>query len=434
MLSGFGTLLDRLQGLLGKGFLLAGFVPLVVLILLNLALLHWISPKDYKIIAAFVEQPENNTLFFWIRLVLIVFVASLALWSVNPWLRQFLEAKILWEPIRLQMIASKNDKVIELETELKRLEKEIVAYRKLDTNLKLVLKNARIQGQQQSADIKGQITDPVLLEDFKKLEKLRRDWEPISYSTICDVFNKLVKELESKSADHIPSLNRLHVEFVKLVEECRSHLENWINRKATDLQQRYPSDYGRLGPTQMANLSEVHREYGLKRFGLDIEYFWIRLLKVIREDSQFYPILEEAKTQLDFAVAITMVLGVTCFAWIVPSMYAESPFPLIVVFGIGPLLVYLFYQITVQTYRGFTETVRSAIDLHRFKVLELLHLDLPADAEQEKRLWESLMRGKKEDGQPITYRHPGQPVIPAFSEAPVKRSYFKKLLSWLGIK
>jgi hypothetical protein len=44
----------------------------------------------------------------------------------------------------------------------------------------------------------------------------------------------------------------------------------------------------------MANLTGVHREYGLQRYGMDIEVFWLRILKFVKADAQFYPIHVES--------------------------------------------------------------------------------------------------------------------------------------------
>lgn len=62
------------------------------------------------------------------------------------------------------------------------------------------------------------------------------------------------------------------------------------------------------------------------------------------------------------------------------------------------------YQATMQNYRAFTEAVRSAVDLHRFNLLQALHIALPKDSTIEKRIWEQIMSPASTS--PISYVQP----------------------------
>jgi hypothetical protein len=126
-------------------------------------------------------------------------------------------------------------------------------------------------------------------------------------------------------------------------------IENLNTYYSTEQRIRYPQTVSLLGPTQLANLSEVQREYGLNHYGLDIEFFWMRLLKVIKVDTELYPILEEAKSQLYFTVATTCILGITTLIWVFPSFYFTTQLlPYVLTMGVGFPATVVFYKITIQ--------------------------------------------------------------------------------------
>jgi hypothetical protein len=162
----------------------------------------------------------------------------------------------------------------------------------------------------------------------------------------------------------------------------------------------------------MANLSEVHREYGIQHYKLDIEFFWIRLLKVIKSDADLYPILDGTKNQLDYSVIMTVLIGITTVLWMSMTYWCcASVVPFVVVCVAGVLLTRMFYSITVQNYRSFVEAVRSALDLHRFELLKALHVGLPSNSVQEKAIWEKIYLWR--DSNPVEFVHedakPSQP-------------------------
>jgi len=51
---------------------------------------------------------------------------------------------------------------------------------------------------------------------------------------------------------------------------------------------------------------------------------------------------------------------------------------------------WLFYQLAIQATRGLGVEVQSAVDTYRLKLLDLLGLERPADAEKEMKIWTHL--------------------------------------------
>jgi hypothetical protein len=203
----------------------------------------------------------------------------------------------------------------------------------------------------------------------------------------------------------VPILDELQVAVSTLLEYSASRAESAMSSADSELASYYPKNQERLRPTRLANIFEVHREYGLNRYELDIDALWFRLLQSVKKDENFTSMVEDSKTHMDFAIAMISVMALTTIVWLIPSsIMALSPYPFLALVTIGPLLSYSFYKIVQQHSRNYTELVRSAIDLYRFELLSALHVELPVDSKQEKKLWKDL--SNYQSGQTvITYKH-----------------------------
>lgn len=260
-------------------------------------------------------------------------------------------------------------------------------------------------------DINGRIIVD-LTSALKTLQAKQQQWTIIPHAEMKDVVKKLEKALKRISVSKCAELDALHIETLQVFEYALERIENHDKSLYETEKNSYPN-ISMLGPTRMANHTSIHREYGMKRYGMEIEFFWLRLLKIVKADKDFYPILEEAKTQVDFSVISTILLGLTTFVWVIISACAPyiQPFGLIVLTGIPATSI--FYITAVQNYKTFTEAVRSAVDLHRFELLTALHIALPEDADKEYDTWIKIFNWKESnDTQPVKYQH-GNSVVPA---------------------
>jgi hypothetical protein len=90
-----GSLLDRLQGLFSKGFLLGGFIPAFLFVFLNIGFAYWLLPILRDPINHLIDIELHHSIFFWLTGILIIFILGIAIWSLNPWFRQFMEGRHL---------------------------------------------------------------------------------------------------------------------------------------------------------------------------------------------------------------------------------------------------------------------------------------------------------------------------------------------------
>ncbi|HEX2608573.1 MAG TPA: hypothetical protein VHK91_14390, partial [Flavisolibacter sp.] len=343
MFSNVGSLLDRLQGLLSKGYLLGGLIPFVLLFFVNWGMVYYVFPDIYHAWVHNVLPPQKEELLYWIKTVLILFTGGLVLWNLNPWLRQWWEGRYLPRGMRRYLSGELSKRFLELETEKKRLALLLFDQRKLYSTLATELAAARKEGSTRPA----MDASPELVAALEKLKKKHRKFEELSFDDLNGVKTTLLKELKAGNAEG-KTLDKVQARFLDLCREALSYLEYQYDRLQTEWSQQFPGDIGRVGPTTMANFAEVHRDYGLLHYGLDIEHFWLRMLKVIRGDADFYPMLEEAKTQLDFSVAVTSVLFLSSLVWVPLSWMAPSSWTFLLTALLGPIGVIIAYQVAVQ--------------------------------------------------------------------------------------
>jgi hypothetical protein len=346
----------------------------------------------------------------------VSFLLGLVLWSLNPWFQKVLEGRQVWTwlqaRLRQRQLAewrSLRDKLMQISSEAHDFRDEDKP-RRSDSVLprwRESLRKARIQGQDLLTPLQTVLSDD-LQTVYKEVEELYLSAEEIPFSKIKELQAALENELKVKSADRLPELNRLQLWFKAVFEYARDRAQSAERRVWSELRSRFPDDMARVGPTRMANLTEVHREYGLRRYGLDAEAMWLRLLRVARDDATMSSIVDEARIQMSFSVAMTVTAAVTTGAWLAPScLGAASLWPFIAVGVLGPLLTAIFYGTVVQSYQTFAEAVRTAVDLHRFDLLRALHVKLPADSAEERKLWQRLMDSAEDQtGGPLIYEHP----------------------------
>jgi hypothetical protein len=386
-----GTLLDRLQGFFGKAFFLAGFLPMVVFLTLNALLTAAVFPDVGEDLQRLLTLGEPKNVLNWLGLILLAYILGLMVWSLNPTMRQFLEGRYLPTLVRKRLIGVQQKQLHALLEQRRSRVEEIFDFRRVssgDDAWTIQLRNARKAGENHDpAEVSEAVRDAS-----RDLQERRNKLDVIEFAAMENLFKLLKSELTEKPADKIPALDMLHQDFRELQAFARQTAEARLTRTNSELGIRFPQDAGNLGPTRLANQAEVQREYGLRRYGLDIELYWLRLQKIARGDDHFFPVLEDAKTQLDFSVSAVALLGLLTVAWILLSLIFSTTLTLFLLLAvIGPLSTWLFSHVVVQNYRGFAEAVRSAVDLYRFDLLTTLHVPLPPDSRKEKQVWMLLM-------------------------------------------
>src|SRR5215213_7240505 len=421
MFETLGTLLDRIQGLVSKSFLLVGFLPAAVFLGVNLALASWAFPWIGEWTTAVFSVGPAEAISRWLGLFVFTCLLALVFWSLNPLMRQVMEGKyFLTEQLRQSLTQSQRDELNKLRGRIDALLPELLEHRAVrqvtapgQTSWRAELRAARIEVTAGAVN-RDQVN--ALQNTYQQLYEYQMTGSPIPFAQLNAFFVALKQQLrETRPAaiDADEPLDRLQQQCITLLNYSGEVLESRHTRLRTQILTWFPQDSEFIGPTRMANLAEVHREYGLDKYGLDMEVFWLRLLKVIKEDENYFSLLEEAKIQLDLSVAAIALLFITVFVWSVLGVFADKLYPFIVAVTVGPPSIAIFYMVVLENYRAFSEAVRGAVDLYGLDLLQALHLALPANSAAEQETWRRLMAwGRFGDQMPLVYQH-GAPAVTA---------------------
>lgn len=204
------------------------------------------------------------------------------------------------------------------------------------------------------------------------------------------------------------SLDRYQFEKRRLLRQRQTNFPG-VRPTAVD-QPEGPSSNNILAPTLMGNIGRTMRSYALVRYQLDLDIFWTRLQNSLQRDAKdYYNVLQDTKIQVDFAVTSFWLSLMFTLFWSPALLWLVKDATVTEFLAVG-LLETVFvlgaYVLACQSYRVFTDVMRSSVDLFRFQMLTDLHLPLPVGSEEERDLWLRLAQ-EIEFGDPeqFQYKH-----------------------------
>ncbi len=174
----------------------------------------------------------------------------------------------------------------------------------------------------------------------------------------------------------------------------------------------YPPRAEWLLPTALGNTLRAAEVYARQAYGMDAPFWWPRLYPRLPQAEQAR--IEDALTMmialLNLAVLLLYVALDTAIylsrcrwpAWFISFLSCpirdRAIYPIlchrlvwiVAAFAAGLLLAWLAWRGAVIQARSYGQRIRTAIDLHRFEVLEALRLPLPQTPQEERALWGKL--------------------------------------------
>jgi hypothetical protein len=185
------------------------------------------------------------------------------------------------------------------------------------------------------------------------------------------------------------ALDRSQFELVRLLNKRQFHFPG--NRPSAADCEPGPSTNSILAPTKMGNIGRTMRSYALIRYQLDLDIFWTRLQSAMQKDGgEFFKNLQDTKAQVDCMVTLVWLTAIFTLYWTVALLRiypnsTETEFRIVSIGG--AILTWAWYEMSCESYRVFADVMRSSVDLFRFKMLELLHMQPPYGSEEERELW-----------------------------------------------
>jgi hypothetical protein len=389
-----GTLLEKLQSIFSRNFLLINFIPMLSFSVANGAMCYLVFENSRKWSQTFVGLGAGLQslygLFFLIGIAVLAYIFS----TLNVTLREVLEGKYLPSSVAER-----------LETEQRKMLSEVEAkYRDCRNVLRTLTRNSQIWEKDlreaRTAGAKLATCDYSVESDAQKrifqLTALRDHSQALKVDELKQATIALKTELERNSADlqYSESSWMLDTDQAKLLELFEyeiSRLDSEHIRLYNERQFNFPEEA--LAVTTMGNIAASARSYAKSRYSMDLDLVWTRLQKVLQVDEKFYAVLQDAKAQLDFLISmfwLTVCFTVVWFIVLPFTTYSYISFLGVAV--LGPLIARVWYKIAVQNYRAFADFLRASIDLYRLELLKVLHIRLPVGVEAECQIWKSLIQ------------------------------------------
>ena len=141
-------------------------------------------------------------------------------------------------------------------------------------------------------------------------------------------------------------------------------------------------------PTQLGNIIRAAEVYPFYRYKIDAVVIWPRLHAVL--PAEFVNSLIAAKTTMVFMLMMSVLSFSFTIAACLPLALFTSRVGLFLVCALGIPLSWICYQNALHGASSYGESIKTAFDLHRWKLLEALHLKLPTDPDNEKDIWDEV--------------------------------------------
>ena len=421
MIPGLSSLSESLQSLISRNFLISGFLPTVLFVLASFWPVSVVWPEYWASIAAQLDDLDTIGGLLSLRLLALI-VAAYVVWSFRATFRELLEGRYLWPAARDRLTAFQAAYRRQLEERRQALRSDLFALRKVASMDVFEARNvdpgtddaATVElGSKQWANTLYEALVGVRGKDGVKpaggddlgslaarlteLKAKRARQERIDYRSLESCYDEIVGACTPDAYRKLSpagdgNLAAAAAELPHLAQYALAKVESEYSRLSSRLSYRFPNDHLAIGPTALANMSEIQRSYAEVRYGISIDLIRPRLQKLIDEDASFSSLLESTQSHVDANVVMTVLAAVYGLVWFLPmAVLSATPASFIVLVGASALASTLFYALAVQAARRHGEVLRSAVDLFRFDLLELLHIGKPADSGEEVALWNRVM-------------------------------------------
>jgi hypothetical protein len=385
------SLLDKLGTLLSKSIMVSAWFPVLICIFINSSLLYQHDSRFRAFIEA--EQPSTaaGLASKLLMIVVILVIGTYILSTLQPLLRELIEGRRWYDWIADPFLGIQRGKYNQITDELEKAMTRATTFDETQTWAAELRAATRIGDDK----AKNEFTKLATASDLANLQSSRLRGKMIDLATLRRVKVDLEGELRKNSAsidgDNNP-LDELNRKFADLVRYAVDRAEAQATRLHTLRAANFPDDDD-LAPTAAGNIARTMVTYAYSRYHFNLDLLWTRLQKVMQADTAFYPVVQDSKAQLDFAVSTFWLLLVSAVVWtgIITTTGSSITLFLLAVIGL-PLAAAVAYAFAVVSYRSFTDVVRTSVDLYRLDLLKTLHLPLPRSADVERAQWEDVSR------------------------------------------
>jgi hypothetical protein len=383
-----GTLLDKLQSLFSRNFAI-GSIPLLAFLFLNGLMAFRVSYYFQRWVQAyFLSKDLSRQAVISFALLVMVVIVSYVVSTLGVFMRETLEGKHGLGKFFSDALSQRyRDRLFQVERDLREARTKRRKLREKQDLWTREMGEAYQLGARMLACIYPGRPELVTLSDRLKgnQELTVTDLEPEVQSLTTTL------RANNPELDTPPSklLDRDHGTLLQLIRYATDRAQENYAQSLTEFQFDYAGED--VAPTKMGNISRVAPHYAASRYSMNLDIFWTRLQKVVATDTNFYSVVQDAKMQVDFLVALIWYTLLFTLVWVIalPCM-GEARNLFLGIAIAGPLLAYVWYRVALQNYRAFANLLCASVDLFRMDLLKAFRIPLPANAEQERLVWETI--------------------------------------------
>jgi hypothetical protein len=181
----------------------------------------------------------------------------------------------------------------------------------------------------------------------------------------------------------------------------RQNLEETKYRLTYYLDHNYPASLSAVMPTRFGNLLRAAEMYP-KRYGIDAVPLWSKLASALPADNSMMEKINEANNQCQFLLngsLLGVVFSILCLIgasfegmkWSIDKLGNSNDGNLAIIYLLLMLvsltIARFFYEASLYNVGQFGEMIRATYDLHRFQLLDAMHIELPLTLKDEKEIW-----------------------------------------------
>ena len=414
----FGTVVEKIQALLSRSFLLGSFFPVLVFFVLNVAIMGLgIDKISDTIVKGWPSTPtgvSTDLAFALIGLAIVAFVLA----PVTPIFRTMIEdAKLLPAKARESLLDKHAKRLVVLDDGYTAASKRV-------TELKMAFERAQNasdpagnsvgasnkadptstfnNAKQAVAKLETEIQDLQKQEEISKRIPMQTTIDN-AISAVQGAFRQNTVSPGTISSDELGLLN-----FGLMGKLNELNTLAYQSLQDADAHRRSEFGNGSVRPTRLANSRAAMENYSTVAYNVSFNFLWPRLRMVLPKDATITGAVEIATAELDFAVLMTFLSFATTVIWLVLlPIFGTSRIVYFAVAVLGPAFVLFFYDLVCAAQEAFRAVAETAIDGWRFEVLRALHLPLPTSLTMEQKAWYELELAiySAADSE-IRYRHP----------------------------
>lgn len=421
----FGTIVDKIQALLSRSFLLGNFFPVLICAMVNLVIAWFGIDRFAEYVKPLWRDDTVHSAAVLVVALVAIAIGAFILAPLIPLFRLILEGEV-GLPVRLKgwLVRYHTERSVYLDNQLRRVAGSRNELNRVRQSAKETWDAARTDkcvlrpGNDTTLLEKATQTYDKLRDEFAtRLTKSEPGDRFPDVATVKEAVGALACALrhhvmfhdESGFNEESERVDRLQGNLMQLLDRI-NNVGEALFQEAGDQYRAYGVE-GVVRPTLLGNARAAIERYSLNAYNVNFEFLWPRLGMVLSKDPEIAALVETATAQVNFSVLMTVLSFVTTGVWIIVlPHFGTSLVAFIAVAVLGPPIVAFFYQLVGASQQAFGAVAATAIDGLRFELMQALHLPLPASIVRERKAWAKLQLELLDPvDEDVQYQHPKKP-------------------------